>query len=172
MFIKKTSKIDRKSGKEYFAYHLIESVRTEKGPRQHILLYMGSQIELPEGDHKLLAQRIGDIIAGQQPLLPYAEDVERLAQIYASQVIRRLSNSKSIPEHIDNKDQEPEFVNINVDSIETSEPRTVGAEHLMLQMANQLELPGKLEAADLVNCSTLTLKSPPWINFIKSATNC
>lgn len=149
MFIKKTSKIDRKSGKEYFAYHLIESVRTEKGPRQHILLYMGSQIELPEGDHKLLAQRIGDIIAGQQPLLPYAEDVERLAQIYASQVIRRLSNSKSIPEHIDNKDQEPEFVNINVDSIETSEPRTVGAEHLMLQMANQLELPGKLEAVGL-----------------------
>lgn len=151
MFIKKTSKIDRKSGKEYFAYHLIESVRTEKGPRQHILLYMGSQIELPEGDYKLLAQRIGDIIAGQQPLLPYSEDVECLAQVYASQVIRRLSNSKNTPERTENEDQEPEFVNININSIEKFEPRTVGAEHLMLQMANQLELPEKLQAIGLSN---------------------
>lgn len=149
MFIKKTSKTDPKSGKAYFAYHLIESVRTKKGPRQHILLYMGSQIELPEGEHKLLAQRIGDIISGQQSLVPYAEEVERLAQVYASQVIRRLSNPKSIPESAENEDQEPEFVNININSIEQSEPRTVGAEHLMLQMANQLGLPEKLQAIGL-----------------------
>ncbi len=151
MFIKKTSKIDPKSGKAYFAYHLIESVRTEKGPRQHILLYMGSQIELPEGEHKLLAQRIGGIITGQQPLLPYPEDVERLAQVYASQVIHRLSNPKSISECDENEDQEPEFVNININSIEKSEPRTVGAEHLMLQMANQLKLPDKLRELGLSN---------------------
>ena len=62
MFIKKTIKTDRKSGKAYSAYHLVESVRTEKGPRQHTLLYMGSQIELPEGEHKLLAQRIGELL--------------------------------------------------------------------------------------------------------------
>ncbi len=151
MFIKKTSKIDPKSGKAYFAYHLIESVRTEKGPRQHILLYMGSQIELPEGEHKLLAQRIGGIITGQQPLLPYPEDVERLAQVYASQVIHRLSNPKSISECDENEDQEPQFVNININSIEKSEPRTVGAEHLMLEMANQLKLPDKLRELGLSN---------------------
>lgn len=149
MYIKKTSKTDPKNGKTYFTYHLIESVRTEKGPRQHILLYMGSQIELPEGEHKLLAQRIEDIIAGNEPLIPYAEDVERLAQVYASQVIRRLSSSNSITERADNKDQEPEFVNININSIEKSESRTVGAEHLMLQMVNQLELPEKLHAVGL-----------------------
>ena len=80
---------------------------------------------------------------GEQPLFPYPEHVERLAQTYASQVIRRLSNSKDTPEHTENKDQEPEFVNININSIEKFEPRTVGAEHLMLQMANQLELPEK-----------------------------
>ena len=40
---------------------------------------MGPQIELPEGEHKLLGQRIGDIISGQPSLLPYAENIERLA---------------------------------------------------------------------------------------------
>jgi transposase len=149
MFIKKTFKTDSKSNKTYCAYHLVESVRTEKGPRQRTLLYMGSQIELSEGEHKLLAQRIGEIIVGQQPLLPYAGDVERLAQSYASQLIRRLSSSKDIPEGTETEDHEPEFVSINVNTIEKSEPRSVGAEHLMLQMANQLELPKQLQELGL-----------------------
>jgi transposase len=149
MFIKKTLKTDLKSGKTYCAYHLVESVRTEKGPRQRTILYMGSEIELPEGEHKLLAQRIGDIIADQKSLLPYSVEVEFLAQAYASQVIRRLSGFKDSSECNENEDVKPEFVNININSIEKSEPRTVGAEHLMLQMANQLELPSKLQEVGL-----------------------
>ena len=91
MFIKKTFKTDSKSGKSYCAYHLVESIRTEKGPRQRTLLYMGSEINLPECDHKMLAQCIEDIITGQRSFVPYPEEIERLAQSYASQVIRRLS---------------------------------------------------------------------------------
>ena len=150
MFIKKTLKIDRKSGKTYLAYHLVESIRTEKGPRQRTLLYMGSQIELPEGEHKLLAERIEGIINGQQPLFPYAENIERLAQVYASQVIHRLSSSKEDKlDSSEKEDLEPEFVSVDVNSIEKSEPRTVGSEHLMLQMAQQLELPKQLQELGL-----------------------
>lgn len=149
MFIKKTLKTDRKSGKAYSAYHLVESTRTAKGPRQRTLLYLGSQIALSEGDHKLLAQRIEEIITGNQPLLPYAEDVETLAQGYASQVIRRLSSPEDVSTPSENQDLKQEFVNIDINSIEKSEPRTVGAEHLMLEMANQLELPKQLQALGL-----------------------
>lgn len=145
MFIKKTLKTDPKNGKTYSAYHLVESVRTEKGPRQRTLLYMGSEIALSEGEHKLLAQCIEGIIVGEQPLFPYPERVERLAQTYASQVIRRLSNPKDNHEHSENEDLEPEFISININSIEKSDPRSVGAEHLMLQMASQLELPKQLQ---------------------------
>lgn len=149
MFIKKTPKTDRRNGKTYFSYHLVESTRTEKGPRQRILLYMGSEIELLEGDLKLLAQRIEEVIVGHQPLIPYAEDVERLAQHYALQVIRRLSNPKNAPEVPEKEAVEQEFVNIDVNSIEKSDPRSVGAEHIMLQMANQLELPQQLQELGL-----------------------
>ena len=145
MFIKKTLKTDRKSGKTYSAYHLVESFRTERGPRQRTLLYMGSEIELPESEHQLLAQRIGGIVAGEQFLFPYPDAIEKLAQNYASQLIRRLSTPKDDKECSENKDLQPEFVSIDVNSIEKSEPRSVGTEHLMLKMADQLRLPQQLQ---------------------------
>lgn len=145
MFIKKTLKTDSKTGKSYCAYHLVESRRTEKGPRQRMLLYMGSEIDLPEGEHKLLAQRIEEIITKQKSLFPYSKEVERLAHFYASQVIRRLSTPSMSSEDTENDEEQPQFVSINVNSIEKSEPRTVGTEHLLLQMAEQLELPKQLK---------------------------
>lgn len=145
MFIKKTLKNDRSTGKEYSSYYLVESYRTDRGPRQRTLLYMGSEIALPEEKHKLLAQRIEEIVTGQKSLFSYSENVERLAQTYASQLIRHLSASKDSPVTPEVKDLPPEFVSIDVNSIEKSEPRSVGAEHLMLKMADQLQLPQQLQ---------------------------
>jgi len=145
MYIKKTLKTDSKTKKTYISYHLVESVRTEKGPRQRTLLYMGSELELPEGEHKLLAGRIDEIIKGESSLVPYAADIERLAQAYASQLIRRLSTPKDRFECHENSDVDPEFVSINVNSIEQSDQKSIGSEHLMLQMAKQLKLPQQLK---------------------------
>lgn len=148
MFIRKTIKKDFKNGKSYFAYHLVESIRTDKGPRQKILLYMGSEIDLPEGELKLLTQRIEEIIAGHRPLIPHSEALERLATTYASQLVRRLSET-AVDSETETSVPATDFVNIDVNTIEKIEPRTVGAEHLMLQMASQLELPRKLQAVGL-----------------------
>lgn len=154
MFIKKTLKKDSKTDKTYCAYHLVESIRTEKGPRQQILLYMGSEIAIPEGEHKLLAQCIERIIRGERSLFSFRDEIERLAQMYASQVIRRLSNPKDDQENSKEQAVEPEFVNIDVNSIEKSSPRSVGAEHLMLQMAKQLQLPRQFEKLGLSQSDT------------------
>jgi transposase len=146
MFIRKTTKTDSKNGKSYSAYYLVESTRTEKGPRQKVLLYMGSEINLPETEHKLLAQCIAEIITGQQRLIPYSETVVRLAQMYASQVIRQLSEVVADPK---TSDTIADFLTIDVNTMEKSEPRTVGTEHLLLQMANQLQLPKELKKLGL-----------------------
>ena len=146
MFIRKTTKKDSKNGKSYSSFYLVESVRTDKGPRQKVLLYMGSEIDLPEAEHTLLAQRIEEIVSGQQNFIPYSDAVERLAQNYASQVIRQLSEAV-----IDIKSPvvTADFLTIDVNTIEKSEPRTVGTEHLLLQMAHQLELPKELKELGL-----------------------
>lgn len=154
MFIRKTIKCDRKNGKFYTAYYLVESSRTDRGPRQKILLYMGSEIPLQEEKHKILAQRIEEIIVGQTPLILHDDAIEHLAQLYASQVIRRLSESaeessetKSAPS--EDSHSKEDFVTIDVNTVEQSEPRTVGAEHLILKMADQLQLPKKLKELGL-----------------------
>jgi|SRR5271156_136620 len=146
MYIRKTIKKDPNSGKSYAAYHLVESTRTEKGPRQRVLLYMGSEIGLPEGEHALLSQRINEIINGQRSLVPYPQEVEQRAQTYASQIIRRLSEGAA---NLETKIHSAQFVTIDVDTIEKSEPRTVGTEHLLLQMTHQLQLPEKLKELGL-----------------------
>jgi len=107
---------------------------------------MGSEIDLPEAEHNILAQRIQEIVSGQQYFIPYSEVVERLAQNYASQVIRQLSEVV-----IDSKNPVviADFLTIDVNTIEKSEPRTVGTEHLLLQMAHQLELPKELKKIGL-----------------------
>src|SRR5574338_37016 len=154
MFIKKTPKTDPKSGKTYFAYHLVESVRTEKGPRQRILLYMGADIGLQESEHKLLAQRIEGIIADERPLVPYPKNIEKLAQTYATQLIRRLSAPADSDESSETKEFQPEFLKININSIEQLDPRSVGAEHLILQMAHQLEISKQLQNLGLSKTDT------------------
>ncbi len=148
MYIRKTLKTDRKSGKTYSAFHLVESVRTDRGPRQRALLYMGAEINLPEEQHALLAQCIEDILTSAQSLFAYPEEIQKLAQSYTSQIVRRLSDPGDNAEQL-KQDLLPEFVNIDVHSIEQTEPRSVGAEHLLLQMGNQLKLPEQLQKLGL-----------------------
>ena len=140
MFIKKTTKTDRSTGKIYCAYHLVESVRTAKGPRQRILLYMGADIGLPESEYAQLAQCISELLTGAQRLIQHPSHIERLAEQYTSQIVHRLSAPGSRSE----SEKPAEFAHIDVNSVEQSEPRSVGAEHLMLEMAYQLQLPEQL----------------------------
>jgi transposase len=149
MFIRETTKTDRKSGKKYISYQLVESIRTEFGPRQKILITIASDTVLDSSEKKDLANRIEEIVVGSPSFLSYSEKIESLAQIYASQVIHRLSCSENTQKPQDKEELPAEFVSIDINSIEKSEPRTVGCEHLLLQMAHQLKLPEKLQEIGL-----------------------
>jgi len=149
MFIRETTKNDKKTDKKYTSYQLVESIRTQKGPRQKILITISSDITLDVFEKKDLANRIEEIVTGSPSLFAYAEKIEGLAQTYASQVIHRLS-CLDVNKKLQNQEDLPtEFISIDINSIEKFEPRTVGAEHLMLQMAHQLQLPKKLKELGL-----------------------
>jgi transposase len=97
---------------------------------------MGADIGLPESEHGQLAQCISEQLTGTQRLIGHPEHIECLAQRYTSQIIQHLS---APADH-----EPPEFIPIDLNSVENREARSVGAEHLMLQMAHQLELPEQL----------------------------
>jgi transposase len=138
MFIRKTHLLNRETKKSYFNFQLVESIRTERGPRQRILLNLGSQLDLDKQECKLLADRIEEIVIGHSSLFPAPEKIEKLAQIYAQKLVRNLS----VPmEKIAPTVAVPDLQTIDLKTLIQQEARTVGSEHLLLTIASELKLP-------------------------------
>ena len=140
MFIRKTHIPGRDKEKTYFNYQLVESYRTDRGPRQRILLNMGPNLDLDKAELKTLANRIEEILKGMNTLFSNDDKIEQLAQKYASQLVRDLSD-----EPPSSNPTQASFQTIDMDTIEHLEPRSVGAEHILLNFASELKLPKKLK---------------------------
>lgn len=142
MFIRKTRKLDPETKKEYFSFQLVESIRTQRGPRQRILLNLGVNLNLDTRECKLLANRIETLLSGQQELFLPSEKIEKLAQIYAKKLIHNLS----VPmEPVTPTDPVPDFQRVDLKTLTHKEARTVGSEHLLSMMASELHLPQYLK---------------------------
>jgi len=127
---------------------LVESVRTERGPRQRILLNLGANFTAPEEQWKDLANRIEEIITGQERLFAYPEEIENLARRYARKVIRyqgepvmgeRAGGSSSEGDRAD-------YQRVDINTVESEHPRPVGAEYVVHETIKELELDNKLSA--------------------------
>jgi transposase len=136
MFIKEVKK-QNKGYDQVFSYHrLMESYRTERGPRQRTLLNLG-KLDLPKAQWKLLADRIEELVTGQQSLLAVDEHIEQLATHYARLIIRK---QLTVAGHHDQPADPPPYETIAIDSISNSNSRTIGAEYVGLSMYRQLGL--------------------------------
>ena len=117
MFIRKTRKIEKKTKKEYYIYQLVKSYRTERGPRQKILLNLGNNLcFLSQSERKQLANRIEEILSGVQTFFKMSSEIEKLAKTFSRQILRKkeiLANKK-----IPSKSLEEEFHTIDINSLE------------------------------------------------------
>ena len=146
MFIRKKYKTDKKTNKKYCVYQLIESIRTERGPRQRILLYLGSNLDLSDQDLKSLANRIEELTLGISSFIKCSDDIEKLAQLFSKQLIKK--ESQNISE--DNNDlQEPNYQTIDINSLEHEYSRTVGTEYVSYETLKKLKLDEKLRELGL-----------------------
>jgi transposase len=136
MFIRKTTHTDRKNKKGYHTFKLIESVRTERGPRQRTLLNLGTDFSLPEVQWKDLANRIEAIVTGQDALFCYPAEIEALAVRYA----RRVIHYQSKPDARKEKDADPDYQRVDIDTIDNECSRSVGAEHVIYETIKSLGL--------------------------------
>jgi len=142
MYIRKTTHTNKKNGQKYHTYKLIESVRTERGPRHRPVLNLGTDFSLPQDQWKDLANRIEAIISNQMGLFPVSEEIEKLAQSYARKIIRRHGQkTHQSPEDTHKKD----YHNVDVNSLENEQIRSVGGESVVLETIKELGLDRKLE---------------------------
>ena len=147
MYIRKT-KTRAVNKNDYYSYRLVESTRDAKGRvKQHTLLNLGSSYSkvFDESDHPLLSQRVENIIIGQQSLLPLKEELEAEAQRIANLVIKKHAHPL-VQGRVEGLVQ---YTEVDVSSIENSDVKTVGAEHLAYETAKKINLPDILSKCGL-----------------------
>ena len=151
MFIRRTATNSFKSSQTYYTFRLVEGVRTGSAVRQTTLLNLGSDFDIPAADWAALAKRIDGLLHGKASLglerLP--ELVEAMAQRCAAKLIALrpasiepivvgtgggsggsggASGTAGVPQAGDGG----RFQEVDIDSIETVRPRSVGVEQAAL----------------------------------------
>lgn len=141
MFIRRTSIKSRRTGEPYYTYRLVESVREGGRVRQRTLLNLGRYFEVPRAQWGLLAQRIEELLSGQQVLMPdgFDRQWEEAAQRYAALVIRaraRLDEGRAA--------DATDYQTVDVASLDIVRPRSVAVEHVALEALRQVGLDKQL----------------------------
>ena len=137
MFIRKTA-CSKYGVKQYFTHRLVENVRTENGTSQRIVLNLGIDFSFPKESWRSLAKRIEQILYGQRPLFASSDDIEVAARQYAANIIRKQDDN-----NLDNKEIS-QFYSIDIESLETSRPRSVSIEHVAYETVKEIGLAQKL----------------------------
>jgi len=129
---------------EYVHHRLVESVRTPNGPRQKVVLNLGT-LDIGQEKFKTLANMIEAIINKnpQQPLFDEDPGLVPLAHHFAEQVVRkRLQQSEETEAEAPAKAARPEpkkqYETVDVNSTTSSHGKTIGAEHIALSQLKQL----------------------------------
>lgn len=144
MFIRRKIKILK--GQSYEQHQLLKSVRTDRGPRQEVVLNMGA-LDLPKHQWKDLADAIEDQLNNQAPF--YFEEgcseVEKLAAHFAQMIVSKSLNGKR-EEKEDNTDASPgepspgpvvDYQKVDINSVKTSESKSIGAEYVITEQMSR-----------------------------------
>ena len=139
MFIRRTvSKSKKYDSEKYYTYRLVESYRLDGKVKQRVLLNLGANFSVDKDDWSTLTTRIDDIIKKKKSLFKIDKELETIAQQYAVELISAQSA-------IDLREIEAEYVSVDVNSIESSNPKSIGAERIVYETIKELELDKKLE---------------------------
>ena len=149
MFVRRTATNSRKSSQTYYTFRLVEGVRTGNAVRQTTLLNLGSDFDIAPADWPALAKRIDALLHGQVSLglerLP--ELVEAMAQRCAAKLIALrpasieptvvagaggASGGDARTAGAPQASDAGRFQAVDVESLETVRPRSVGVEQAAL----------------------------------------
>lgn len=140
MYIKKVRKKNSYSKKVYEYLHLVENVRTLKGPRQRLILNLG-RLDIPPEQHKDLANCIEGLLTGQRDLFRPTLTIEKHAR-KAAEKIKEKQAKEQPAQVIDHsgKSTQDDFKFVNVNSMDASQVRSLGPENVCHCQWNELHL--------------------------------
>ena len=146
MFIREYKDIDRKTGKIKIKHKLVAAVRTDKGPRQKVVMPLGT-LTVPRIDWKRLAHALECRITGQQSLLKeHDTDLELLAlRLISNNELSKCLEVDAEVKQIEQEQQKKEpdrkrYVPIDLSSVKLMKTRSLGAELLCMKAWDMLGL--------------------------------
>lgn len=145
MYIRKSK--ERKSGKMYESFRLVESVRIDNKPRQRTVLNLGADFSIPTERHKELCGLIEErlfLLTDHTSLIPReANDLDSVADSIVKKIVAK--ESEVVKPVVISRLAEKEWTPVDLDSLETSDVRSFGGEAICLDTINRLGIPAKLD---------------------------
>jgi len=132
----------RSNGKTHVYYQLVEAVRTDKGPRQRVVLSLGKLEHIPAERVRLLGKLIDQRLTGERRLLPPEAEEEGL-RAEAERIARLVMEKKAA------ETPGGEQVTLDPEGIEVSEAVELGPVHVGVAMWRKLGLDEILAEAGL-----------------------
>jgi transposase len=123
MYIRESKTKNPKTGTVYISHQLVETIQTEKGPRNNVLLYLG-RLTLPKSSFKVLAEALENRLNNRKTLFPPEPEIQAVVEeaIRSNKPENRpISGRKAAPKPTGTPVISPE-------SVEASELRTLGPE--------------------------------------------
>jgi transposase len=132
MYVKKVRKRNGKTNKIYEYIHLVENIRTEKGPRQRLVLNLGN-LDIYSTQYKAFAKRVEDILTGQRSFIELDTGLEKQAHAAAEKIFRK--QAREIGE-----EAETDYQSVDVNSLESQTHRSIGPEYVCHAIWEELGL--------------------------------
>ncbi len=117
MYIRKKIVHNQKNGRTYNYYQLLESRNTEKGPRNAVVLHIGT-LDISDSELKILSTLVDRKIKRLSNVVRFSDKLEQLAEQIYLKYLRSFNKST------------PESISITKENIEIGYHRSVGAELL------------------------------------------
>lgn len=142
MFLKRITKPDRKGEKVYEYYRLVHSYKIGNKIRQQTIINLGNLEGLPKEKHKLLADRIEAMLTGTSTVLfDIPTDVEALAKKFTKKIIEKDVFPVKKNQDPISTELPTDFQEIDMQSIDQLESKTIGGEWLVKQAFDIFGLP-------------------------------
>lgn len=135
MFIREVATINKKNGSTYIAHKLVEAYRTENNDvRQRIIMNLGT-LTLPREDWKKLSSALESLLAGQETLFDDNCEINKIAAkaIEHHKLIRKKAEVKT------SRESEKQLISVDLNSLNTTEDRSLGAELVANNEWNRLK---------------------------------
>ena len=123
MFIRAVTSRDRTTGAVYSAHQLVESYRSERGPRQRVVMYLGA-LDLPKASFRTLAAVLEARLTGQSALF----EVEPRLVAIADAAFAQHGVKESLRHARSEREAASEMVRVDLHSAATSLSRSLGPE--------------------------------------------